>query len=296
MRTQDPNRYYDWPVDFAHNIQIVGVVNTSPDSYFKASISTEVEGAVAAARTHIQQGAHYVEVGGQSGGSSARRVTEQEEMDRTLPVIEAILSEFPQVRLTVDTFRAPIAAAALKAGATAINDVTAMTFDEAMIEVAAEHKAQVFLMHLEGPGGHAGRKLNRPHFDDVVGEIKGFFVERIETLTTAGISKDKIVIDVGLGAGKRPIHDYELLARLREFSNMGVEQMSACSRKQFVEAVSPVPPGDRLGGSIVGSLWSVLAGCHYIRVHEVQPYAQMLDVWNAIMNRCVAASDSRGTL
>ncbi|WP_225731029.1 MULTISPECIES: dihydropteroate synthase [unclassified Nocardia] len=288
----DLSRYYsNWPVRFVHDIKIVGVINTSPDSYVPESVVCDIDQAVAAARRHIQQGAHYVEVGGLSGGSAARRVSEQEEMDRTLPIVEAIAAEFPQVALTVDTFRPAIAKAALRVGAWAINDVTAMTFDEAMIGIAAEHRAQVFLMHLEGPGGHQGRKLNRPHFDDVVGEIKEFFVERIDTLTAAGIERDKIVIDVGLGAGKRPFHDYELLARLSEFSELGVAQMSACSRKQFVEAVCPVPPAERLGGSIVGSLWSVLAGCRYLRVHEVRPYAQMLDVWNAIMSRVPAACE-----
>ena len=261
----------------------MGVINTSPDSYFADSITTDIDTALSAARTHIQQGAHYVEVGGLSGGSAARRVGEQEEMNRTLPVVEAIVAEFPQVAVTVDTFRPAIAKAALGAGACAINDVTAMTCDEAMIGVALEHGAQVFLMHLEGPGGHKGRKLNRPHFDDVVEQVKEFFIERIQTLTAAGMSRDKIVIDVGLGAGKRPCHDYALLARLDEFSELGVAQMSACSRKQFVEAISPVPPKERLGGSITGSLWSVLAGgCTYLRVHEVRPYAQMLDVWAGI--------------
>ena len=284
------NIYRLWPINFPYStVKIVGVINTSPDSYFAASIAPDIDTAVAAARRHIQQGAHYVEVGGLSGGSAARRVSEQEELDRTLPVVQAIVAEFPQVSVTVDTFRPAIADAALGAGACAINDVTAMTFDEAMIDVALAHGAQVFLMHLEGPGGHQGRKLNRPHFDDVVAEVRQFFVQRIDTLTAAGIEKDKIVIDVGLGAGKRPHHDYELLARLREISALGVPQMSACSRKQFVEAVSPVPPGERLGGSIVGSLWSVLSGCEYLRVHEVRPYAQMLDVWAGIMSRYLPA-------
>ncbi|MFI9411927.1 dihydropteroate synthase [Nocardia gamkensis] len=290
MNSPDLSRHYtDWPILFAHDIKIVGVINTSPDSYFTPSVAPDLEAAVAAARKHIQEGAHYVEVGGLSGGSSARRISEQQEMDRTLPVVEAIVDEFPQVTVTIDTFRSTIAEEALKIGATAINDVTSMIYDDRMIGIAAAYDAQVFLMHLEGPGGHAGRKLNRPHFDDVVDEIKQFFNERIDTLTSGGVNRDKIVIDVGLGAGKRPAHDYQLLARLQEFSALGVEQMSACSRKQFVEAISPVPPGDRLGGSIVGSLWSVLAGCRYMRVHEVRPYAQMLDVWNGIMSRVINA-------
>jgi dihydropteroate synthase len=244
-----------------------------------------VESAIAAAHRHIQEGAHYIEVGGLSGGSSAHRVSTQEELDRTLPVVRALAEGYPQVNITIDTFRSPVAEAALAAGACAINDVTAMTFDAGMVQVAKNRDAQVFLMHLEGPGGHAGRKLNRPHFSDVVAEIKSFFVQRLEDLSGQGLAADRIVIDVGLGAGKRAAHDYELLAHLREFSALGVAQMSACSREQFVEAISPVGPQGRLGGSLVGSLWWVLAGCTYLRVHEVRPHAQMLDVWNGIMSR-----------
>ncbi|WP_439681557.1 dihydropteroate synthase [Embleya sp. MST-111070] len=276
-----------WPIAFAGDIKLVGVVNTSPDSYFNASYAPDVEAAVAAARRHIGEGAHYVEVGGLSGGSSARRVDADVELARSLPVVEALVKEFPQVVVTIDTFRASVADAALEAGARAVNDVTSMLYDPEMVEVVRRHEAQVFLMHLEGPGGHAGRKLNRPHFTDVVEEIKAFFAERLEDLAGQGVRRDRIVIDVGLGAGKRPAHDYELLGRLDEFNEFGVAQMSACSRKQFVEAVSAVGPDERLGGSIAGSLWSVVfGGCTYLRVHEVRPYAQMLDVWNAIADRC----------
>jgi dihydropteroate synthase len=273
----------NWPITFAHDVQLVGVINTSPDSYFAASYAPDVEGAVAMARRHIQEGAHIIEVGGLSGGSSAKRITTKEELDRSLPVIEAIAGEFPQVTLTIDTFRSEVADAALRAGAHWINDVTTLLFDPEMVDVAREHGATVVIMHLEGPGGHKGRKLNRPFFADVVEEIKDFLRGRVESLAAAGLSHDNIIVDVGLGAWKRPAHDYALLARIREFNELGCKQMAACSRKQFVEAISPVPPPERLGGSIVGALWCVLNGCSYLRVHEVRPHAQALDVWNAIM-------------
>ncbi|WP_405494534.1 dihydropteroate synthase [Nocardia sp. NBC_00511] len=213
-----------WPPRLDWAVDLVAVVNTSPDSYFSGSVTTDVDAAVAAARQHIQQGAHFIEIGGLSGGSAAHRVGEDTELERTLPFVEAVVAEFPQVVVTIDTFRPKVAEAALAAGARAINDVTAMHFAPEMIALAAEHQVPVFLMHLEGPGGHAGRKLNRPRYQDVVGQVTDFFTERIDTLTSAGIAKDNIVIDVGLGAGKRPFHDYELLARLDEFSKLGIFQ------------------------------------------------------------------------
>lgn len=277
----------NWPITFAHDIGIVGVVNTSPDSYFEGSIATDVEKVVALARTHISQGAHFIEIGGLSGGSSAKRISVQEEMQRTIPAIKAVHEEFPQVTIIVDTFRSEVARAGLENGAKWINDVTAMTFDENMVEVAKEFDATVVLMHLEGPGGHAGRKLNRPFYGNVVEEVKSFFEERIDTLTKAGMTKDHIIIDLGFGAGKRAAHDYDLFANIEVFNELGCEQMAACSRKLFVEAVSPVPPTERLGGSIMGTMWCVTHGCKYIRVHEVRPYAQALDVWNCIMAKMI---------
>lgn len=275
----------NWPIEFVHDIQLVGVINTSPDSYFKNSYASNVEAAVDMARKHISQGAHIVEVGGLSGGSAAKRISVDEEIQRSIPIVKAISQEFPQVTITIDTFRSEVAEAALEVGATWINDVTALLFDPKMVELAVKYGATVVIMHLTGPGGRDGRKLNRPYYQDVVLEVKQFFEERIGDLVSKGLRKDQIIIDAGLGAGKRPSHDYLLLASLDEFNGLGCKQMSACSRKQFVEAISPVSPEERLGGSIVGALWSVLNGCQYLRVHEVRPFAQMLDVWNAVMTR-----------
>lgn len=275
----------NWPMSPLHDVQLVGVVNTSHDSYFVPSYARDVDAAIALARRHIQEGAHFIEVGGLSGGSAAKRVSSKEEAERSLPVIEALAAEFPQVTLTIDTFRSEIADSALSAGATWVNDVTGATFDSKMMEVVAKHDATIIIMHLEGPGGHAGRKLNRPFFHDVVGQVKDYFLERIAALELAGIPKSRIVVDVGFGAGKRPGHDYELLANVKEFSGLGCRQMGACSRKQLVEAVCPVPPSERLGGSIMAAMWCALNGCDLLRVHEVRPYAQALDVWNGIMGR-----------
>ena len=283
MKHQLDKSFLDWPLTFAHDIGIVGVINMSPDSYFKNSIAVDIEAAIEMARKHISQGAHFVEIGGLSGGSSAKRISEEEEMLRTIPVIKAVYEEFPQVTIIVDTFRSEVARAGLENGAKWINDVSALTYDSKMIDVAIEYDATVVIMHLEGPGGHAGRKLNRPYYANVVQEVKDFFTDRIKTLTKAGISKEHIIIDLGFGAGKRAAHDYDLFANIDVFNELGCEQMAACSRKLFVEAVSPVPPDERLGGSIVGTLWCVLHGCKYIRVHEVRPYAQALDVWNCIV-------------
>lgn len=287
MNTLELVNQLEWPVEYLFDVSLVGVINTSPDSYFKDSYASNIEAAVGMARRHIQEGAHFVEVGGLSGGSAAKRVSVNEELERSLPVVKAISEEFPQVTIIIDTFRSEVAEAAIANGASWINDVTAMTFDPRMVELAVEHNATCVLMHLAGPGGRSGRKLNRPYYRDVVEEIRQFFEDRIRDLTDAGMPKENIIIDVGLGAGKRPAHDYILLANLKKFNDLGCVQMSACSRKQLVEAISPVPPTERLGGSIVAALWSVMNGCKFLRVHEVRPYAQAIDVWNGIVAKSI---------
>jgi dihydropteroate synthase len=278
----DPALWH-WPRLPVHDAVIVGVINASGDSYYKGSFAETAEAAVEQARQFIRGGAHVVEVGGQSGSTFARRITAAEEAQRTVPYIEAIHEEFPQVTICVDTFRAEVAAAGIAAGATWINDVTALGHDPDMIPLAAQSGARTVLMHLEGPGGHAGRTLHRPFYADVVGEVREYFAVRTGELLAAGLRADQLILDIGLGAGKRPAHDYALLANVGELTSLGYDLMVGPSRKGFIRAVAPSTVEELLGGSVVAALWAVLNGARYLRVHEAKPYAQALDVWNAIV-------------
>lgn len=281
-RRADP-AFVDWPREIVHDVVIVGVINASPDSYFKQSHAPTVEAAVEQARGLIRGGAHVVEVGGLSGSNFAARVSAQEEAARTLPYIEAIVAEFPQLTVCVDTFRAEVAEAALNAGATWINDVTALSYDAGMAPLAASSGARVVLMHLEGPGGHGGRTLHRPFYTNVVQQVGDYFRQRVDELQSGGLRADQLILDIGLGAGKRPAHDYALLANVAEFVGLGYDVMVGPSRKGFIRAVAPSTVENLLGGSIVAALWAVVNGARYLRVHEAMPYAQALDVWNAIL-------------
>jgi dihydropteroate synthase len=273
-------------------VQLVGTINMSPDSYVKESIAGDADAAVIRARRHIKEGAAIVEVGGLSGGTGASRVSDEEEYERVVPAVTAIAREFPQVAISVDTFRARVAAGALQAGATWINDVTAGEADGDIIDVVREGGATFVAMHLAGPGGCYGRKLNRPHYRAVVSDVHAYLAGRVAELERRGVTRDRIVVDVGLSAGKRPPDDYRLLHHAADFSRLGCRHMVSCSRKGFIEAVSPVPPEERIGGSVAAGLWAALHGADYLRVHEIRPFAQALDVFNAIL---AAGSVDNGT-
>jgi len=238
------------------------------------------------AARHIREGAQLVEIGGQSGGSLAERVTAQEEIKRTADIVRAVSSEFPQVDVVIDTFRAEVAEAAIEAGATWINDITAMEHDPRIIDVIREAGATAVIVHMAGKGG---RRLKRVVYDNVVAEVKEYLGRRIEVLEAAEIPRSRIVIDSGPSLGKQPAHDFALLAGLRTLQELGCRQMAPISRRQFIEGIDPVGPDLRLGGSIAAALWAAVSGCTYLRVHEVRPYTQAIDVWNAILTNWVAA-------
>lgn len=271
-----------WPYLPLHDITIVGVINASPDSYLPESYAKTVDAAVEKARQHIRGGAHVVEIGGQSGSTYAKRVSADEEEARTIPYIRAIHEEFPQVDICVDTFRSSVARAGFEAGATWLNDVTSLQYDPAMAGLAAEVGCRTVLMHMTGPGGRAGRYLHRPFYPDVTQNVREFFERRLDELGAAGINRDQLVLDIGLGAGKRPAHDYDLLANVRSIVEVGLDVMVGPSRKGFIRIVAPSTADDLTGGSVVAGLWAVLAGARYLRVHDPKPYAQALDVWNAL--------------
>lgn len=279
-----------WPFKPIFDVTLVGIINASPDSYLPDSYATSVEAAVETARAHIRGGAHIVEVGGQSGSTFARRTTAEEEARRTLPYIRAIHEEFPQVDIAVDTFREDVARAAIEAGATWLNDVSSLKHDPNMAALVAETGCRTVLMHLDGPGGQHGRYLHRPYYEDVTVSVRDFFVRRLDELESLGVDRRQLVLDVGLGAGKRPAHDYDLLAHVKAFVELGQDIMVGPSRKGFIRIVAPSSTDDLIAGSVVAGLWATLAGVRYLRVHDPKPYAQAIDVWNGL----VGASSGSG--
>ena len=258
----------------------MGVVNVTPDSFSDGGRFLMAEAALAHARRLIAEGADMIDVGGESTRPGAEPVSEDEEIGRVVPLIEQIRRD-SAVRISVDTMKPGVARAAVAAGADLWNDVSALGFSPDSPAVAAELGCEVCLMHMRGDP----RTMQQdPHYDDVVGEVMAFMVERIEVACRAGVGGARIWLDPGIGFGKRPEHNLSLLRHLDRLVGTGFPVLLGVSRKRFIRSIddTATQADDRLGGSLGAALWGVSQGVGGLRVHDVRETVQALKVWTAI--------------
>ena len=258
--------------------QLMGVVNVTPDSFSDGGLYLDPEAAIAHGRELAEAGAEILDVGGESTRPGAEPVGEEEELRRVVPVIRGLAGSGR--RLSVDTSKAPVAAAALDAGAEIVNDVTALRGDPEMASLCAERGATVVLMHMLGEP----RTMQQdPRYDDVVTEVKAFLAERLEAAVTAGIDEERVWLDPGIGFGKTGAHNMELLRRLGELRKLGRPLVVGTSRKSFIGKVDGSPADQRLGGTIASSVLAAAEGADVLRVHDVAEVRQALTVAAAIL-------------
>jgi dihydropteroate synthase len=260
---------------------IMGILNVTPDSFSDGGDIASTDAAISRGTTLTAAGAHILDIGGESTRPGATPISPSEEIFRVVPVVTALAGAGHIV--SIDTRRAPVMHAALNAGATIVNDVSALTNDPAALATVAEHKAHVILMHMQG---QPGSMQDAPRYDDVVGEILDYLASRITACEAAGIKRSTIAADPGIGFGKSTDHNLELIARLDEFSALDVPIVIGASRKSFISNVAaPTEPKQRLAGSIASALASLERGAAILRVHDVAETAQALAIWHAIMDR-----------
>ncbi len=258
----------------------MGVVNVTPDSFSDGGRFLDEEAAVSHARALIAAGADMLDVGGESTRPGAEPVAEAEEIARVTPLIAAIRAG-SDIPISVDTMKPAVARAAVAAGATMWNDITALGHAPEAPAVAAELGCEVTLMHMQGDP----RTMQAdPRYDDVVGEVCGFLQARAEAAMAAGVSRERIWLDPGIGFGKATEHNLALLANLDTLTALGFPVLLGVSRKRFIRSIdeTAVEAGDRLGGSLAAALWGARAGVAAVRVHDVRETAQALKVWEAI--------------
>ncbi len=251
----------------------MGVLNVTPDSFSDGGRFLDPDAAIAHARRLIAEGADVVDVGGESTRPGAEPVSESEERRRVLPVIEAIAAE---ARVSIDTRKAGVARAAVEAGATLINDVSA-----SLHLVAADCGVGWVAMHMQG---EPATMQAEPRYGDVVAEVRTFLVERAEQAIAAGV--EEVWIDPGIGFGKTAAHNLQLLARLDELVSTGFPVVVGTSRKRFLGALlaasdgadAPVPTDDRLEGSLATATWAMAEGARMVRVHDVLATVQAAKV------------------
>jgi dihydropteroate synthase len=262
-------------------VQVMGVINATPDSFSDGGRFDAFDAALAQARALIADGADMLDIGGESTRPGADPVGEAAEIARVVPLIEAIRAE-GAIPISIDTMKPAVARAAVAAGATMWNDVTALRHSPDSPAVAAELGCEVVLMHMQG---EPQSMQNEPYYSDVVGEVAQFLAERAEAAMAAGVARDKIWLDPGVGFGKhRILHNLPLLAGLDAIVALGFPVLLGVSRKSFIGAVDgrKGPADQRLGGSIAGALVGAAAGVAAVRVHDVRETVQALRVWEAI--------------
>jgi dihydropteroate synthase len=256
----------------------MGVVNVTPDSFSDGGLYLDPAAAIAHGRELEAAGAAILDVGGESTRPGAEEVAEGEELHRVEPVIAALAGG--GARISVDTSKAAVAAAALDGGAEIVNDVTALRGDPEMAALCAERGATVVLMHMAG----SPRTMQRdPHYDDVVAEVRAFLIERMEVAIATGIAEERIWLDPGIGFAKTAVHNLELLRRLSELRELGRPLVVGTSRKSFIGKVDGSEAGERLGGTIASSVLAAAEGAEVLRVHDVAEVGQAMAMATAIL-------------
>ncbi len=259
--------------------RIMGIVNVTPDSFSDGGRLADAQAAIEHALGLAEAGADILDIGGESTRPGAEPIGEAEERARVLPVIEGLMAAGCRVPVSVDTRKAAIARDALAAGATLFNDVSALTHDPQSLSVATTAPA-LCLMHARGD---PQTMQNDPHYPDVLLDVYDYLSERVATAESAGITRDRMAVDPGIGFGKTLEHNLALLAGLPLFLTLGCPLLVGVSRKRFIGTLSGVAEAaDRVAGSVAAALHAAGKGAHILRVHDVRATREALDVWSAL--------------
>jgi dihydropteroate synthase len=244
---------------------VMGILNVTPDSFSDGGHFNQIERAMAHARQMVSDGATLIDIGGESTRPGAPDVNEQEELDRVIPVVERLVAEL-DVMVSLDTSKAAVMREGCKAGAHLINDVRAL-LEPGALAVAAEADVPVCLMHMQG---QPRTMQAEPHYDDLLGEVRAFFDERIAACLAAGIRRQQLLLDPGYGFGKTLTHNYQLLAQQSKLLDYQLPLLVGMSRKSMIGNLLGRPVDDRLAGSLACALIGMQHGARIIRVHDVR--------------------------
>ncbi len=262
---------------------VMGIVNVTPDSFSDGGLSYSLANAVAHASTLIAEGADIIDIGGESTRPGAQAVGEREELDRVLPVIVALRAAYPDTLLSIDTVKSVVANAAARDGAHIVNDVSGMRLDARMAAVCRKHGVGVVLMHSRGGVADMATYTHADFDGDVVDVVLNELRERVADLAAAGVSREHIAIDPGIGFGKRSDHSLRLIAAIGRLAAFGQPVVVGASRKRFIgEITGETDAGRRIFGSVGAAVSAYERGAAILRVHDVRATRQALDVAAAV--------------
>lgn len=262
--------------------RIMAVINVTPDSFSGDGIDGQVDAALARAEAALAAGADILDIGGESSRPGAEPVSEQEELDRLLPVVER-LATWP-VPVSVDTVKPVVMREVLRAGATMINDINGFRAAGA-IDAVCDGAAAVCVMHMLGEP----RTMQRdPYYRDVLAEVRAFLAERVAVLRDAGVAAERICVDPGFGFGKTPAHNLALLRGIETLAALGYPVLAGLSRKSLIGQITGRPVAQRMVGSVAAALLAVQNGARIVRVHDVAETRDALKVWEAVRSATVS--------
>jgi dihydropteroate synthase len=267
-------------IDLSRRALIMGILNITPDSFSDGGRFLDPDQAIRHAKEMVAAGADLIDVGGESTRPSAEPISSEEELRRVIPVIERLSQEIP-VPVSIDTYKADVARKAIQAGARWVNDISALRFDMKMADLIAESQAPVILMHMKGTPMDMQRD---PHYESVISEIYSFLGERIEFAVSAGIRWEQIIIDPGIGFGKRTQDNLMILAGLERFKTLGRPILLGTSRKSFIGRVLGLPSEDRLEGTAATLVIGLMKGARIFRVHDVGQAVRVIRTAEAVLH------------
>lgn len=265
-------------LDFTRRTLIMGIINVTPDSFFDGGRRLEAAAAVAAGVAMIASGADILDVGGESTRPGAAPVSEEEEMARVLPVVRGLRARIG-APISIDTYKASVARAALEEGADIVNDISALRFDPGMAALVAAEKVPLILMHMQG----TPRTMQQdPQYRDVVREVRDFLAAQLYAALEAGVAQEAVIVDPGIGFGKTVEHNLELLRGLPALAALGQPLLVGASRKTFIGKILGAEPADRLEGSLAAAVAAVLGGANILRVHDVAETVKAVRIADAL--------------
>lgn len=268
---------------------VMGIVNLTPDSFSDGGRLDRLDEALAHAERLVEAGAGILDVGGESTRPGAESVPAAEELRRVLPFVREASQGF-DVPLSIDTRKAAVAAEALAAGAAIVNDVSGLAFDPELASVVAGAEAGLVLMHMRGTPEDM---VHRAEYEDVVGEVRTELGEAVTRAERAGIERDRIVLDPGIGFAKTARHSLTLLGRLDELTDLGLPLLVGPSRKSFIGRVARAPSDERVAGTVAACVLALERGARIFRVHDVAPVSQALAVAEALLGAADAGGEAR---
>jgi len=256
--------------------KVMGIINTTPDSFFADSRKMEVDAILQQAGKMLNEGADFLDIGAYSSRPGAADISAQEETDRLLPAVEAIVKDYPEAIISIDTFRANVAETAIKAGAHIINDISGGGLDDDMFSTVARLQVPYILMHMKG---NPQNMQALAEYDDVFGEVYDYFVKKIYALKQLGVHD--VIIDPGFGFAKKPEHSYALMNRMQELERLQLPVLAGISRKKMIYGLLGTTAAEALNGTTALNTIALMKGANILRVHDVKAAVEAITIFKA---------------